>query len=624
MKTARSLSPLFLLLVTMAAYGPASGSTITAASDAESDVNAVINGPTHTAVNGDVIQIPCTGTQSVTWTSTLTTTASITITALGGTPNTTPNTFGAGTNCLTIIDNSASGPVFSLTPTYAATNNVVTLQNINIDPESTGTALYSPISVSGTCTSSGCPNVRIDNVEFGKGTQWNESGNGANSDWLIRTDNVFGVLDHNTVPSNSDVELLNANLSAYLGTGGYGDNSWAQPDTFGGANVLYVENNSVYVVQAVNDCDNNPVGGGVGGCRIAGRFNQITGATGMFSAFYVHGLDTDGRPQGGRQIEAYGNTLNCATSGGCDYGMVSFRSGTGYVFGNTMTSANGGFYDSVAGIYVYRTVFNASTWGACGGSGKWDTNDGVVYFTGTVTAAASSTMTDATKSWGTNQLIPTGAPYTVYDSTQGWWAEILSNTATTLTLQSSIPEEPESFNTGDSYQILRATVCADQAGRGAGNYVSGATPTAASALSQALDPIYEWDDSASPLYHGNVGSDTLRTIANRDWYTDGSNGTPHVQTSATSPFNGTSGVGFGTLADRPASCTPYVGYFATDQGSWNTSGNSFGQGELFVCTAVNTWSLHYTPYAYPHPLISGTTVATPNPATNLNFTVQPN
>jgi hypothetical protein len=193
-----------------------------------------------------------------------------------------------------------------------------------------------------------------------------------------------------------------------------------------------------------------------------------------------------------------------------------------------------------------------------------------------------------------------------------------------LTLQSSIPEEPESFNTGDSYQILRATVCADQAGRGAGNYVSGATPTAASALSQALDPIYEWDDSASPLYHGNVGSDTLRTIANRDWYTDGSNGTPHVQTSATSPFNGTSGVGFGTLADRPASCTPYVGYFATDQGSWNTSGNSFGQGELFVCTAVNTWSLHYTPYAYPHPLISGTTVATPNPATNLNFTVQPN
>ena len=36
------------------------------------------------------------------------------------------------------------------------------------------------------------------------------------------------------------------------------------------------------------------------------------------------------------------------------------------------------------------------------------------------------------------------------------------------------------------------------------------------------------------------------------------------------------------------------------------------QGELFKCTATNTWTIYYTPYTYPHPLDSGGgAVATP-------------
>ena len=78
-----------------------------------------------------------------------------------------------------------------------------------------------------------------------------------------------------------------------------------------------------------------------------------------------------------------------------------------------------------------------------------------------------------------------------------------------------------------------------------------------------------------------------------------------AQTSATSPFNGTSGTGHGTLARRPTTCTTGVGYLATDQGNWNVSGNSFGQGEMFVCTATNVWSDYYLPYTYPHPITGG-------------------
>jgi hypothetical protein len=88
-------------------------------------------------------------------------------------------------------------------------------------------------------------------------------------------------------------------------------------------------------------------------------------------------------------------------------------------------------------------------------------------------------------------------------------------------------------------------------------------------------------------------------IANRDYYGEVSQS---AQSSPTSPFNGTVGTGYGTLANRPTTCTQGVGYWATDQGNWNRSGAG-GQGELFVCTSTNTWSLYYTPYTYPHPLV---------------------
>jgi hypothetical protein len=95
------------------------------------------------------------------------------------------------------------------------------------------------------------------------------------------------------------------------------------------------------------------------------------------------------------------------------------------------------------------------------------------------------------------------------------------------------------------------------------------------------------------------------------------------QTSPSSPFNGTTGMGFGTLANRPATCTTSsepgagVGYFATDQGP---------QGTLYTCSAANTWTAYYTPYTYPHPLVSGGGGGgggTPvNPPTGLGATVQ--
>ena len=221
-----------------------SGGTYTAASANESDVNAVINGPTHTAVNGDTIKIPCSGSSSVIWSSTLTVTANITLTALGGSPNSGASTFGSGSNCLTILDNNGSGPLFNLEPTYSASSNVTVLQNMNLDPINSSTSLYSPIQVVGVSTASGFPQVRIDNIYFGHTTPWTESGNSSNSVDMIRWAEAVGVMDHNTIPTGSTSNhLYSAQMASYLGVGQYGDNSWAQPDTMGSATNAFAENN---------------------------------------------------------------------------------------------------------------------------------------------------------------------------------------------------------------------------------------------------------------------------------------------------------------------------------------------------------------------------------------------
>jgi hypothetical protein len=124
-----------------------------------------------------------------------------------------------------------------------------------------------------------------------------------------------------------------------------------------------------------------------------------------------------------------------------------------------------------------------------------------------------------------------------------------------------------------------------------------------------LRPVYLWNNKDTTGAKVDVSlesggyMETYHFLANRDYYQAAS---ITAQTSKTSPFDGTSGVGFGTLANRPDTCTTGsvaadagyggVGYFATDSG---------GQGTLYRCSATNTWSVHYQPYQYPHPLRIG-------------------
>lgn len=73
-------------------------------------------------------------------------------------------------------------------------------------------------------------------------------------------------------------------------------------------------------------------------------------------------------------------------------------------------------------------------------------------------------------------------------------------------------------------------------------------------------------------------------------------------------FDGTTGVGCGTLAARPQTCTTGVAYWATNQSCTDLAGMVGAHptnpisGTLYKCTATNTWNAYYQPYTYPHPL----------------------
>lgn len=565
-------------------------------------MNAVINGPTHTAIDGDIINVP---SGSCTWTSGVTV-SGIGISIIGsGTPSASPSVMGASASCASTQLTVTGTTLFTITPSFGNATTRISCMKVSY-----GSGSSEAWSILGSCTSSGCPNVRIDNVTL---PNWAPH-TGPISYGIYAIGNMFGVIDHNTVTGtpNDYLQLVEFSHASYLGVGSWGDKAWSQPEAYGTANFLFIENN---VFNDAGATENEGSAGGLsdqGGGRVVIRYNQFTNMDHLNGAMIWHGTESSGRPRSTRTWEFYGNQWSCAASTQCNL-VGGPRGGTGITWGNSNdSSASGASLSNFFLLATYRAFASIAPWGACDGSAPYDTNDGVTYFSGTIGSISGTgpsndpyviTPSGGSPGWTTNQWIPAGAPYSVHDVTLSNGAEISANTSSTVSMIDD-PNAPGGWipMVGDSIQILRATVCIDQAGgRGAGILYSSANPATSTPANEVSSPIYMWSNTFSgSVPSPDIMSNTARVIRNRDFYTENPN--QSAQSNSTTPFDGTTtiGAGHGTLANRPTTCTAGVSYWATDQGNWNNTGS--GQGQLYICTATNTWTLSYTPYSYPHPL----------------------
>lgn len=554
-------------------YTAASCNNTTAQHDVEDAVNLAV-------VAGDVVRIP-SGTCS--WTKQLTVTKGISLD-------------GAGEGVTIIKDNindpSASAPGIAAT---VPSGEIFKLGNLTINPQQErGTGPTTGFMI---LNGAGSGNqIRLHHLTI--------SGFG-NNHWsiFIQADNLFGVADHITFSGNF-VQFMQIGHSSFGGVGGFGDNSWAQPTAFGSANAMFVESSSFEstgLPVTIIDCTAH------GGCRYVFRFNTlVNGFVGH------HGTESPGRQRSGRQFEIYANSIEAR---GPTYNIseaLQIRGGVGMIWGNlgfaTMGASPG--FNQFIRLSIRRTNSFFSDFGTCDGNGPYDDNDGMTYASGTHTGSnGATTLTDGSKSWTTNQWATDGNPHAVRNTTKGWSSEIDSNTATTATPIPSEAGETHIFDNGDSYQIKRAAHCIDQAGIGPGDLLSGNPASPTGWVHQAVEGTYIWMNNVTGA-SAFIIRWSRKLLTDRDYYDQASG----IQTNSTTPFNGTTGVGWGTLANRPTTCTTGRAYFRTTSGTdWNNGSNALytGDGVLDKCTSTNTWTTTYTPFTFPHPL------ATASPAITL-------
>lgn len=377
---------------------------------------------------------------------------------------------------------------------------------------------------------------------------------------------IYGVADHNQFDGGSADENFTRVYNGASCNGdpaGMGNGSWAMPTNYGSSNYFFEENNNFQWAQT-------PLPGANGAHAFAfdiwygGWLVFRFNALGWHTALQTHG--TSGGTQdyrGVRAMEIYGNTA---------------------VWSSDPTNDPFAFWVQLEGGTSYW-------WG--------NTVTGFVGFISAQSIRSSNTTYGETAT-------PNGWGYcgTSFNGTGSSW------------------DGNKNLSTGYP--------CLDGNGRGQGDLLTGAFPNKINSATgtigwpnQALEPDYVWANTYNPApqepdyFWGDDGV----ISENVDYYLQCPNyGNPSCS------FNGTVGVGQGPRASRPSTCTKGVAYWSTDQGSWNTSGNGFGQGVLDLCTATNQWTnAAYTPYTYPHPLALGQVQGPTNsvdPPTNLTASVQ--
>ena len=458
--------------------------TVTAASCSDSDVQAAINA----AQDGDTVAVPkgtCTWTATVSvatqtaWTPPAFNTKALTIR-------------GAGADSTTIIDDiptppsgNPRGTMLSIATKLGGLTRVTGMTFNSSVYTNLDSLVYNPamISIGGYSHT-----WRIDHMHFIV-----EVGNGISTDGSI-----YGVIDHNTF------DLIGWHFGMYIFHPNWngqenGDGSWADSQYAGTEKAVFIEDNVFTATPYSVAID------GWSGGRAVFRHNTLLNAT-----ISNHGTDSPGRLRSMRTMEIYNNTVTLNDSAEYYY-VGQLRGGTFIIFNNTITNNFPGAFS----IENYRDYDTFDPWGKCDGTSPFDVNDGVTYDSGVCTGVnGSKTMTCAGRAWTPNQW----QGYHVHNMTKSQSDLIISNSADTLVSSGLTWHAPVlTWNGGDVFRILRATVCIDQRGRGMGDLITGDEPPYGTGITpqawphQALEPTYAWNNTV------NGSADLAKITSTNPW-----------------------------------------------------------------------------------------------------------
>jgi hypothetical protein len=321
--------------------------------------------------------------------------------------------------------------------------------------------------------------------------------------------------------------------------------------------------------------------------------------------------------------EAYANVYDLQDSAT----TVQLRSGTAIYWGNTYLSPKSRFRGYILTVNRQRMTF--PVWGASNGANPLDNNDTEgngtyvpghkphLYFSGVITSTESGAAglptsitidgLDGSKDW---------SGYSISDLSSGTVDErqcsrnsanvamILSSKSNTLRVAATANQHSREYrwapgNKVAIYRLARASF--DQPGMGKADLLRGNPPSNERWPNQKCEPLYSWlntrNGSAFTTLFDVARASPYPTVKeNRDYFN-----WKGPQTADDRPFDGTSGVGSGTNAQRPRTCTPGPdGNGTPGVGYWETDTKTF-----YACTASNTWTKYYAPFRYPHPLVVG-------------------
>ncbi len=368
--------------------------------------------------------------------------------------------------------------------------------------------------------------VRVDHNHFNTAT-YSAGENGTLG--VHFTSFLLGVADHNVFDSGTSSNNC-CNNGFHVDMGNYGNDSNGFGDTSWSSATNFGTVNFVFVE------DNTFNYGFVNDCQAGGRqvlrYNVILEATAQ-----THPTGGGGRFRSCRASEIYGNSFSGSNSYASPPEQIFWLSGgTALIWGNSAPTG----YRNLISLHSMRR--NSSTYTEIAAPAGWG-------YCGTA-------QTGVLSQWDQNSNTTTG--YHCMDQPGMGKGDLLQG----------------GFTSDGSGSNNVCDVTSNQCS--IANF-SG------SPVNEALEPVYEWLNTWAQCGPCGAGSEVSNTdstafFANTDYY------------QYTLGFTGSAGVGSGTLAARPASCTVQVGYWATDT---NT---------LYLCETTNTWTLYYAPYTYPHPL----------------------